>query len=546
MSSLSERFKGPACGIDGCRTKRYHYDDRGIAVCRNGHEHPEIRERAPVDDDDFSIGLAGQTSRKRKESTTARVLKAFEGSRAFELYLEIWQLILRHQLWFLIKEKGLPQELETLCRSLWALRVQSLRSRLLDDFSAPGSDSERTVYTSQTSTDSESASNFSSTLYQSSKTPALLETVAYCYMGIWLMRLPITLGDVFQWVHSGKLLYYKAAKAIPQDMKDRLPPSYAMSFHPKANLTPTRLHQIVIRLFDAYQDTPFNLQIPDLNSELLLFRLVHDLALPLQTVSVIHRLKTLIGYDFVFPSAQQSRRRIIDFPEVQLISLVIVAVKLLFPFDGRKLFVEASDEPMVIAVNWSNWCQTLQEHKQELNKPAEGRLTFEQCLNITENDAVELNTDQQDDYLDWYENVHAREDVTGKGKDADFRKYLLEAFPKDLSHENPLAEVTDAARAELRLARLLEVVAALKVRPRNDPIQSGHVTGDDAKPGAGYFRYKHVADLEGPALVFHTEAAEKIGLDLKQVLKAVYLTETKLENWEASERKNERMDVSEG
>jgi hypothetical protein len=36
----------------------------------------------------------------------------FEGKRAFELYLVSYQLILRKQLWWLMKERGLPAELE--------------------------------------------------------------------------------------------------------------------------------------------------------------------------------------------------------------------------------------------------------------------------------------------------------------------------------------------------------------------------------------------------------------------------------------------------
>ena len=42
----------------------------------------------------------------------------FKGREAFDLYLQCYQLILRHQIWFMVHSKGLPAELEVRLRAL--------------------------------------------------------------------------------------------------------------------------------------------------------------------------------------------------------------------------------------------------------------------------------------------------------------------------------------------------------------------------------------------------------------------------------------------
>jgi hypothetical protein len=60
-------------------------------------------------------------------------LADFSGRQGLDLYLKCLQLILRHQIWFLVHEKGLPSELETVIFDLWALRITQLGDRIAND-----------------------------------------------------------------------------------------------------------------------------------------------------------------------------------------------------------------------------------------------------------------------------------------------------------------------------------------------------------------------------------------------------------------------------
>ncbi|EON96587.1 putative 60s ribosomal protein l40 protein [Phaeoacremonium minimum UCRPA7] len=75
-------------------------------------------------DEEENFGNTGKVSRKEKEAKE-KVVRHLTGNAARELFLECLQLILRKQVWWLIKEKNLPDELETVVRDLWDLRVRN-------------------------------------------------------------------------------------------------------------------------------------------------------------------------------------------------------------------------------------------------------------------------------------------------------------------------------------------------------------------------------------------------------------------------------------
>lgn len=79
-------------------------------------------------------------------------------------------------------------------RELWDLRLQTLSGRLDDPLDSEG-DSE--VFSSQqeTETETEESARFSG---KSLKWPRLVDTIALCYVAALLMRLPITIGDMYR------------------------------------------------------------------------------------------------------------------------------------------------------------------------------------------------------------------------------------------------------------------------------------------------------------------------------------------------------------
>jgi RNA polymerase I-specific transcription initiation factor RRN7 len=122
---------GERCAIDGCRSRRYRTNEQGFEECSNGHQHGLARGNINDDEDAFFGTLRGKRSRKgreKKEKVYKRRLTSWwgvsgfeyvsncfvdlKGKEAFELYLLSYQLVLRKQVWWLVHEKKLPNELE--------------------------------------------------------------------------------------------------------------------------------------------------------------------------------------------------------------------------------------------------------------------------------------------------------------------------------------------------------------------------------------------------------------------------------------------------
>lgn len=91
---------------------------------------------------------------------------------------------------------GLPAELENVVKDLWALRLQLLKDKTLPDFNG------ETVFSSQPQTEDDMESNrkFGRDWKVRAKAlPTLVETLALCYLGIVLLRLPVSMGDLHQY-----------------------------------------------------------------------------------------------------------------------------------------------------------------------------------------------------------------------------------------------------------------------------------------------------------------------------------------------------------
>ena len=75
----------------------------------------------------------------------------------------------------------------------------------------------------------------------------------------------------------------------------------------------------------------------------------------------------------------------IEYPELQLLALIVVTVKLLFPFDGLKRFPLKKHEPVIATVDWETWAWTRQygEKKQRPDKAAgEPALSYSEAMRL--------------------------------------------------------------------------------------------------------------------------------------------------------------------
>ena len=124
-------------------------------------------------------------------------LTVYTGTKAIELFLQSYQLILRKQCWILIHTHHLPAELEIVVKDLWELRIRLLQDRLKTAVDVDE------VFSSQPQTDTEDGARDSMPgkkwELRGKQMPTMLETLSICYLALVILRLPISLGDLHRY-----------------------------------------------------------------------------------------------------------------------------------------------------------------------------------------------------------------------------------------------------------------------------------------------------------------------------------------------------------
>lgn len=98
-------------------------------------------------------------------------------------------------------------------KDLWTLRLAKQVDKL-ERSSVLDPESQRPSAKAQSSeeVDEETQNVSKSTAEKASNSPVLVETVALCYLGILLMRLPISLGSIYRYSHWTWLLRHLPTK----------------------------------------------------------------------------------------------------------------------------------------------------------------------------------------------------------------------------------------------------------------------------------------------------------------------------------------------
>lgn len=230
-----------------------------------------------------------------------KAARHLSGNEARELYLECLQLILRKQVAWLVGERRLPPELETVVRDLFDLRIRNfagLKAKKdvatdLESGADSGTDGE--LFSSQAGSDSEASSATTRTSVSRAKSwtsepgqdwnlPGLFHCLALCYLGCLSLSLPVRVGHIYDWARSDRLLFLGAFDAVPREMIDRLPGSYQRALLVKnASLQGGELHHAVLELVLEYH-LNYEMAFPPVNVPLLVFHYLRELALPGKSV----------------------------------------------------------------------------------------------------------------------------------------------------------------------------------------------------------------------------------------------------------------------
>lgn len=164
------------------------------------------------DEDSEFYNKRGQRTKKLVEDRVEQA-SPLTGNAGRELYLECFQLILRRQVYHLIKSRHFPEQFETVVQDLWSLRVRyfgclqeeevGTGEELGGDKPEVGSDVQ--LFSSQPTPESPDSKKKEGV---TRRMPRPVDTLALCYLGGILVRLPLRVGDLCRWAMSGELPFF--------------------------------------------------------------------------------------------------------------------------------------------------------------------------------------------------------------------------------------------------------------------------------------------------------------------------------------------------
>lgn len=229
-----QKFPGGAhCSFEGCRERKYTIQD-GFQYCRRGHRQDDFTQQQIDEDDDFKTRVTGRTTRKARDleaEKEARSRKILKGAKALEMHMHCLQVVLRKMIRGVEDKLGRDRspeggELEHAVLAIWNIRVRAVKhleeARKSGVGSATESGSESGFYSSfserGSGSDSDGNSSRSSSAVKKERygaksrnsSPRLVELLAFCYLGCVLLRLPLSLGDLYTWVDKGDIVFLQA------------------------------------------------------------------------------------------------------------------------------------------------------------------------------------------------------------------------------------------------------------------------------------------------------------------------------------------------
>ncbi|KAF5503267.1 Ubiquitin-60S ribosomal protein L40 [Colletotrichum fructicola] len=346
--------KGERC--EHCGSRKW-YLENGLRYCaKEGHQ---LEGYVEFDLGDEDFGQKGKVSRKEKQ-IKERVRRVLTGPPARDLYLECLQLILREQVMWLVDVKGHKAELETVVRDLWDLRIRGAASAVEND---SASEAELSLFSSQIdlsqdeqpSNRTQGAQNWTPESGSEWPAPRLMDTLALCFLGCMLLRMPTRTGDLARWARAGNIPYKHSYRKLPQEMRDRLPAYYSTVLKAAhlAKFDHGELHAAVLSLALSFNSN-YGIVFPPLNDVLMTLQYVRELGLPIETISVARRIPLIVNLPYEFPLGK-SRLRLIHQPEILLVAVIVLTTIHCFPLEESKSPVQEGKLFLIPDFKWDEW-----------------------------------------------------------------------------------------------------------------------------------------------------------------------------------------------
>ncbi|OAA54808.1 RNA polymerase 1 specific transcription initiation factor [Niveomyces insectorum RCEF 264] len=392
--------------------------------------------------------------------------------------------------------------------------------------------------------------------------PSVLETLALCYLGGVLLRLPYRIGDFCRWAKTEQIPYLGAIDHLPRPMRERLPSGYQAALMTRnAPFTGGELHDAVLALSRGFHIN-YQLAFPGLNVPPILWRWTRELGLPIDVYVGVLELTKLSNVTFCYP-LDDPRIFYLDHPDIFLLSTVVFVTKLLYPFhlpDGGHTTAEPSrstddadeagegvhgDEsrkpalmPPPFRMDWAKWSAIFPPSPAHEPGPS-GALERRDMIKLRARDVSSLTGTQIDAYLDWHQKTRIKE--------REDHRHLLRLFPLQAIPPRPQAqeESEEAIDARYHLVQTTCLVPTTTTTTTTAAAEDGKTpaeptaaagsappTGNHARRAAFLLEsYRTEADLPDTAHAFYSRAAEIAGITVSILAREVYRLEQRWRVW---------------
>ena len=390
---------------------------------------------------------------------------------------------------------------------LWALRLQKLQKRLKpevpagSDSNATATDTDDDLFSSQEINEIDTQLSAVTGTKSTTTIPNLKQALAIMHLAFQMLRLPFLLADMLHWAQLEDLPYQDAHQEVPKEMLGRLPQHLNEFFRPKIQLTDAQL-LFEVRRMAFFYNKDFGLEIPPLNLPPLTFRLIEELALPLEVYPAVRRMAVYIQYDFKYGAVEKDRTLITDVPEAQLIACLIGVIKIFYPLTGPTPVPSQETSPAAAVLDWDVWEQRMSEATP---------LEYLEAIQMTDREAIDLQNSKVDEYFDFFQEHFTLQDPVERNPDADFRRTMLELFP--------VQNLSDKSRAEsIKTPEERKQHAVHKMQQSLRPNRV--ITTEDARdldekvfrPGTDWVRHKNTAAVTGRWKVFYNIVSKATGI----------------------------------
>lgn len=211
-------------------------------------------------------------------------------------------------------------------------------------------------------------------------------------------------------------------------------------------------------------------------------------------------------------------------------ALLVVAVKLFYPFNASRQWSPSLEEPAAQSIDWPRWIKMHKEPNKDGDNVQSGHVrNFE----ISEEDALGMTGNEIDRYMDWYQRTWAKTSLEAEGA----RKEILNLFPLSRLNPEPPRASTEQDYENKVATNLVRSQSLLVNNAAITEERSESQDDEISRPGSSYKNWRTEEDVSPSAKAFMSIAAETIGVSIDALLLGVVHAERSIAKWKDRERR---------